>query len=163
MQPYPNFQTPMGSTPYPQMYGQPQMQQMPYMDRLSQLQAMHQNLQPQMQNQFSALNGRIVDSPENIAASDVPMDGSFAIFPKRDMSEVYIKYWTGEGKIATVSFKQSSDTDGGNTSPAAEQLRFDEINKCLVGIQERMDSLSNRLDEVLKSRTNHRNKERGDQ
>lgn len=85
MQTYPQY--------YPQMnnYGQQYNPQQPYMDRLAGLQQYQQTLQqPQMAgtqmslpNQPIGLNGKMVDTVEQITANDVPMDGSVAIFPKR--------------------------------------------------------------------------------
>lgn len=159
MQPYQNFQNPMTMPmQYQPMYGQPQMQT-PYMDRLSQLQAMQQSMQPQPQpQQFTGLNGRIVESAEGIVASDVPMDGTFAIFPKRDMSEVYIKYWTGEGKIATVLFKPISDPHPNTCPPSDASFRFDELSTVLGGLYDKVDNLSTRIDEFLKTKGSSRSK-----
>ncbi|MBS5133075.1 MAG: hypothetical protein KHY96_07950 [Lachnospiraceae bacterium] len=90
MQTYPQY--------YPQMnnYGQRYNTQQPYMDRLAGLQQYQQALQqPQMQRQTQqmplGLNGKMVDVVDQITANDVPMDGSVAIFPKKDMSEISYK------------------------------------------------------------------------
>ena len=138
---------------------QPQMP--PYMDRLSQLQSMQQSMQ-QPPAQISGLNGRVVEVAENILASDVPMDGSFAVFPKRDLSEVYVKYWTGEGKIATISFKPISEAQADISPTDNTSLRFDELSNVLGGLYDKVDNLSNRIDEVLKSKGSQRSKERSD-
>ena len=162
MQNYPNFQPQMA--PYQPIYGQPPMMQPqmpPYMDRLSQLQSMQQSMQ-QPPAQISGLNGRVVEVAENILASDVPMDGSFAVFPKRDLSEVYVKYWTGEGKIATISFKPILEAQADISPTDNTSLRFDELSNVLGGLYDKVDSLSNRIDEVLKSKGSQRSKERSD-
>lgn len=162
MQNYPNFQPQMA--PYQPIYGQPSMMQPqmpPYMDRLSQLQSMQQSMQ-QPPAQISGLNGRVVEVAENILASDVPMDGSFAVFPKRDLSEVYVKYWTGEGKIATISFKPILEAQADISPTDNTLLRFDELSNVLGGLYDKVDSLSNRIDEVLKSKGSQRSKERSD-
>lgn len=162
MQNYPNFQSQMA--PYQPIYGQPPMMQPqmpPYMDRLSQLQSMQQSMQ-QPPAQISGLNGRVVEVEENILASDVPMDGSFAVFPKRDLSEVYVKYWTGEGKIATISFKPISEAQADISPTDNTSLRFDEISNALGGLYDKVDSLSNRIDEILKTKGSQRTKERSD-
>lgn len=163
MQNYPNFQPQL--PPYQPMYGQPTMMppqmQNPYMDRLSQLQSMQQSLQ-QPQNQISGLNGRVVEVAENILASDVPMDGSFAVFPKRDLSEVYVKYWTGEGKIATISFKPILEAQADISPTDTTSLRFDELNNALGGLYDKVDNLSSRIDELLKSKNSQRSKERSE-
>lgn len=152
MQGYPGYQTPM-SMQYQSMYGQQQMQQ-PYLDRLAQLQAMQQNLQqPQQSQQFFGLNGRVVDSFDSIMASDVPMDGTFAMFPKRDMSEVCVKYWTGEGKIATIVFKPMSEVCTEVPTDNESRAKLDELSNVLDGIYEKIDVLSNKVDEALKTKS----------
>lgn len=135
--------------PYqPYLYNQQAMFQQPYQDRLAQLQAMQQSMQ---QPTFVGLNGKIVDNPESIVANDVPMDGSFAIFPRRDLSEVYAKYWTGDGKIATVRFKPITDNQPEITTPDATNLRFDGLEEVLGRLYDKVDKLSSRVDEALKN------------
>lgn len=144
MQGYPNYQVPV----YQPMYSQ-QVTQQPYLDRLSQLHTMQQNLQPQ---QFYGLNGRVVDSFESIMANDVPMDGTFAMFPKRDMSEVCVKYWTGEGKIATLIFKPILETHTEASAEDESKAKLDELSNALGGIYEKIEVLSFKMDEVLKTK-----------
>ena len=47
----------------------------------------------------------MVNSVEEVTANDVPMNAPFAIFPKADGSEVYIKSWSANGLIQTVTYK----------------------------------------------------------
>lgn len=77
-----------------------------------------QNYNPYIpyQQQTTSLNGKIVDNIESISANDVPMDGSTAVFPKRDLSEVYVKYWTANGEIKTIRFCPVLDTSAQKTS-----------------------------------------------
>lgn len=55
----------------------------------------NQNMQPQ-QTQTQTLNGKIVDSKDIVKVTDVPI-GSYGIFPKADLSEIYIKSWNNNG------------------------------------------------------------------
>lgn len=151
MQPYQNFQ-PVMSAQYMNPYGQSPIQP-PYMDRLSQLQSMQQSLQPQ---QFAGLNGRVVESIDSIMASDVPMDGTFAVFPKRDMSEVCLKYWTGEGKIATVIFKPITQSGADSLSSEQTNVGFDDFLRVLEGLGSKVDTLQFKLDEVLRHRNSNK-------
>lgn len=148
MQPYQNFQmnTPQFQN---QMYMPSQVMQQPYMDRLQQLQAMQQSLQPQQQ--IFGLNGKVVDTIESIMANDVPMDGTFAVFPKRDMSEVYIKYWTGDGKIATCVFKPVEEGKAESLVQATESLKVDLSNEATEMILKRFDEIESRFDKLEKA------------
>ncbi len=59
---------------------------------------------PQMQQPQMTIPGKIVDSLEVARVSDIPF-GGYGIFPKADLSEVYIKMWNNNGTTSLVSFK----------------------------------------------------------
>lgn len=83
---------------YPYQYQQPRydlQQNQPLFNQ-------QQNIQPQQQ---AGLNGKVVQAVEQITANDVPMDGSIAVFPKQDMSEIYTKSWNADGTIRTIVYK----------------------------------------------------------
>lgn len=151
MQNYQNFQ------PYPIYpptgYQPMQINPMQYQDRL--------NPTPQMQfsQQFSNLNGKVVESVENITASDVPMDGTFAVFPKKDISEVYVKYWTGDGKIATVTFQPVLAPQSSNLPSDQKQIGFEDLNDVLDRLTNKVDNLYTKLDEFLKPKAQKSKKE----
>lgn len=112
-QPY-NQQTMYGqyNSYYPYQYQQPRydlQQNQPLFNQ-------QQNIQPQQQ---AGLNGKIVQAVEQITANDVPMDGSVAVFPKQDMSEIYTKSWNADGTIRTVVYKPytASKPDVANIQP----------------------------------------------
>ena len=58
----------------------------------------------------SQLNGKIVDSEEMVRATEVPM-GSYGIFPKADMSEVFIKTWNPNGTTNIIHYKPAAIDD----------------------------------------------------
>ncbi len=154
MNPYQNY--------YPQMnnYGQQYNPQQPYMDRLAGLQQYQQTLQqPQMAgtqmslpNQPIGLNGKMVDTVEQITANDVPMDGSVAIFPKKDMSEIYLKSWTPNGTIATVVFKPALDEQTNSVS-AQPEMKIGMDNEVTEVFMQRFDELKTKLEELEQSMT----------
>lgn len=154
MQTYPQY--------YPQMnnYGQQYNPQQPYMDRLAGLQQYQQTLQqPQMAgtqmslpNQPIGLNGKIVDSAEQITANDVPMDGSFAMFPKKDMSEIYLKSWTPNGTIATVVFRPIME-ESSNSSSVQESVRVSLSDEVTEVILQKFDELAKKIEELQQSMT----------
>ncbi len=155
MQTYPQY--------YPQMNNcvQQYNPQQPYMDRLAGLQQYQQNLQqPQMAgtqislpNQPIGLNGKMVDTVEQITANDVPMDGSFAIFPKKDMSEIYLKSWTPNGTIATVVFKPVLEEQENNSIPTPTEMKIGMDNEVAEVFMQRFDELKTKLEELEQSMT----------
>ena len=61
--------------------------------------------QPQQNYQSNlGLQGKMVDSIEIVKASEVPF-GGFAIFPKGDFSEVYIKSWNNNGTTQINTYR----------------------------------------------------------
>ena len=116
------------------MINNPYQQQMTYtpgynaypynpMQRFQEQQLPQQPVQqvPQQQNlQIQAgINGRMVAAVEQIAANDVPMDGSVAFFPKQDLTEIYAKQWGADGSIKTVVYKpytESKNSQGINNT-----------------------------------------------
>lgn len=68
-------------------------------------QFLSQPIQPQPQVQQSqSLNGKIVDSEDVVKATEVPI-GGYGIFPKADLSEIYIKSWNNNGTTSVITFK----------------------------------------------------------
>ena len=61
-----------------------------------------QSLNPLMTN--PSLNGKIVDSVEMVKATDVPI-GGYGIYPKADLSEIYIKSWNTNGTTSIMTYQ----------------------------------------------------------
>lgn len=99
----------------------------------------NQNMQIQQQpqqTQTQTLNGKIVDSKDIVKVTDVPI-GSYGIFPKADLSEIYIKSWNNNGTTNIITFKPDT------SQPMAEQNPIDVI-------LERINQLENKIDNVIK-------------
>lgn len=94
-----------GANPYQNLA---QQQQIQYYQ--NQLQALEQQAQGQqmVQNPQPGINGKYIMNIEEITVSDVPMNGSYSVFPKRDMSEIYAKAWDRNGNIQTVVYRPVS-------------------------------------------------------
>lgn len=58
---------------------------------------------PQMPTQMP-LVGRTVNRIDEVRPQEVPMDGSVGYFPLADLSAIFARQWTGEGRIATVKY-----------------------------------------------------------
>lgn len=56
-----------------------------------------------VQPQYPTIYGKVVDSFDAAKSADVPI-GGYAIFPKGDFSEVYLKSWNPDGTTKMVSF-----------------------------------------------------------
>ena len=85
----------------------------PYVANPNNTNGLNQYIQPQippqaqlsqLQGQVPALNGKIVDSEDVVKATEVPI-GGYGIFPKADLSEIYIKSWNNNGTTSVITFK----------------------------------------------------------
>lgn len=150
-------------TYYPQANnGYNQQMVNPYMDRINFLQSYQQGLQQQpvaptqmpvtnqqIQPMQTGLNGRIVQNADMITVNDVPMDCTAAIFPKQDLSEIYVKYWDNNGIIRTIVFKPLLEQNPNNLSSNEEKSKFDDLGEFKDIFTKRFDSLENRINELL--------------
>lgn len=150
VQPYQNYSVPQ-INPYQNNFNQPMPMQNPYMDRLAQLQQYQQGLQqqqmPQIPQQAQGLVGKVVNDVSMVSPNDVPMDGSVAIFPKGDMTEIYCKQWKQDGTIQTVVYKPVLDQNA-EQATNIPQMDFNALNEDVRALRE--DILA-RLDAIEKS------------
>ena len=95
---------------------------------------------PQTQ-QSQSLNGKIVDSEDVVKATEVPI-GGYGVFPKADLSEIYIKTWNQNGTTSILTFKPYIPPE-----PIAETTsqNKEEINAIL----EKINNLENKIDAAL--------------
>lgn len=126
------------------------------LDQQAQMQAQqnqyNQNMnfgQPQVQ--FLGINGKFIQAPENITANDVPMDGSVAVFPMQDMSQILVKAWQSDGTIRTVTFKPVLEERPNNLPQAQEKLKFDLSDDATEAFMKRFDDITERLEKMEKS------------
>lgn len=118
-----------GSTPYYPTYPTPS-----YMPTST--------FQPNVQT--SLINGRPVDSVEEITAGEVPLNGSLALFPKRDGSIIYVKSTNGNGTIDTKLYVPAPDNfvanPGSHTDEPAAISNIDIMN-AIMDIQNQVDNI----------------------
>ena len=104
--------------------------------------------QPQQQ---VGLNGKVVQAVEQITANDVPMDGSVAVFPKQDMSEIYTKSWNADGTIRTIVYKPYTASQPGvaNSSADMSKMKMGLSDEATEAFMARFDSLEKKFDELM--------------
>lgn len=95
---------------------------------------------PQTQTATPNLNGKIVDSADIVRATEVPI-GGYGIFPKADLSEIYIKSWNNNGTTSIITFKPEP--------PKQEEVvqKVDSINE----VKEHLTKLEEKIDAILNS------------
>ena len=145
MQTYPNYSmiNPMYQQPFQQQFN-------PYMQRMENLQQFQQAIQPAQQGIVT----RVVNDFSTLTANDVPMSGG-AFFVKADGSEIEQREWSANGQIVAKRYKAILDTPNANPnilSTEDKQGEFDALKEFLGAFEERLNSLDNKMDEILKQK-----------
>ena len=86
--------------------------------------------------QTPALNGKIVDGEDVVKATEVPI-GGYGIFPKADLSEIYLKTWNNNGTTSIIKFKP----DAVKPVSAAGGNDYNELLEKINSIEEKLDNL----------------------
>ena len=108
----------------------------PYMQ--PQQQQMQQNFMPPQQPQVPSLNGKIVESKDIVKITEVPM-GGYGIFPKADLTEIYVKTWDNNTKqMSTLTYKLENEAE-------LPPIISDSSSKLL----ERFNELEQKFDNVI--------------
>ena len=101
------------------------------------------NPQPQMaavppqQATANNVSGKLVDSIEVVKASEVPF-GGYGLFPKADLSEIYIKSWNNNGTTRISVYKPLSEDD----MPEQKQEDFNAvILQKVAGVEQKIDAI----------------------
>lgn len=151
------YQAPIMNNPYVQSTN-------PYMDRMNFLQNYQQSLQQPvagmqmslanqqtMPQQPAGINGRIVQTVENINANEVPMDGSMAFFPKQDLSEIYVKGWNANGTINTIVYRpytEPKDNQTVNSMIDVENAKFTLSDESTQLFLNKFDELFGKIEQL---------------
>lgn len=138
---YPNYY--MNGYSFNPQYPFPQTTQLPPIPQTSyqMLQATSNSQQMQQPTQ-GLLNGKIVDSEDVVKATEVPI-GGYGIFPKADLSEIYIKSWNNNGTTSVITFKPIIP----EPSTVQQKNGNGELTNLLL---QKMELLDNKLDMFLK-------------
>lgn len=113
-----------------------------YSQSLTQPPQPQQQPMPQITQQVSGLQGKIVDGEDVVRATEVPF-GGYGIFPKADLGEIYVKTWNNDGTTKVVTYKPTvaQATDNQNIDTQSILLsKMQEIEKKLDAITERYTS-----------------------
>lgn len=131
---YPQM-SPMNYPGYPQQQASLQQSQFPNKAQQYQ-QPLYQAPQPQ---QTPPINGRIVNSIDEVAPNEIAMDGTVSFFPTRDYACVYAKAWNRNGNIDTFKYvleRTGPEVDDKSSEPDPYTLilqRLDSIEEKLLG------------------------------
>lgn len=113
----------------------------------------YQTNQTQMSVQNNQIPGKIVDSQEVARVSDIPF-GGYGVFPKADLSEVFVKVWNNNGTTSLLCFKpmvegkivQEQDKEERRYHEGSSQNNYDKM-------QEKIEMLERKIDELQKTQS----------
>lgn len=136
------------------MFNQSMQQHNPYMQRMDYLQQFQQSLQQPVSNnnQFVPM-GKIVENMDMVKATDIPMDGNMYYFPKADGTEIYSKQWLANGTTQIKAFKPILETEPNGLLLGENKIEYEAIFDLVNGFNDKIDMLTNKVDEVLKQKT----------
>lgn len=128
---------------YMQQYSGNYMMPQPPMPIMSQNNMPSQQGQPQA----STLNGKLVDSLDVAKATEVPI-GGYGVFPKADLSEIYIKSWNSNGTTSIITFKPIAPEE----NPTSAMQQENNISNMLI---QKISELENKIDMLIQPKTNN--------
>lgn len=87
--------------------------------------------------QSLGLQGKIVENLDMVRVTDVPL-GSYGIFPKADLSEIYVKMWNGNGATTIATFQPVIQQENLTKAERESDTNILEKIQCL---EEKLDAL----------------------
>lgn len=97
-------------------------------------------MQPSAPPQTLGLNGKIVDSEDVVKATEVPI-GGYGIFPKADLSEIYVKTWNNNGTTSVIIFQPIA---------APQKTEMSNVNNTMINqLFQKIETVENKLDAIL--------------
>ncbi len=100
--------------------------------------------------QVPALNGKIVDSEETARVQEIA-PGSYGVYPKADMTSIYIKTWNNDGTTRITTYTPVIDVPLGKKENTSKDLS--NFNQKLTDIQSMIEDLNNKFDSISQNST----------
>lgn len=129
----------MGGSPYNQ-YPYASLPQQQQQNVIPPSMAMTQNNVPQNTLLTPSLNGKIVDGEDVVKATEVPI-GGYGIFPKADLSEIYLKTWNNNGTTSIITFQPIPSQDNSQTQQQFAVNNYNELLEKIKNIESKLDNL----------------------
>lgn len=95
------------------------------------------------------VNGRVVNSHDEIVPSEVPMNGQVSIFPTHDYTCIFAKKWDANGNMVTVKYVPAVEA-----SQSAENVPAVN-NDILQELMDKVNNIQNVVTQIQKQRSNN--------
>ena len=141
---YQPYQPNLNQYQNPMYFQQQQMAaQMPYNDRLSQLQMQQAQLQG-----FNPMC-KMVESIDIVKSTDIPIDGNVYYFPKADGSEIFTKRWLSNGQTQIISYKPVLENQQSIAEEKSDNLILS--NELMEMFMDKLNGIMDKVDKLEKS------------
>lgn len=90
--------------------------------------------QQNAQQQRFVLPGHLVNDISEVQINEVPMDGSYNVFPLRDLSAIYLKFWDNDGQFKTRRYILVDDSQSQNVTNQ-NQTQMDEVMSKITSLE----------------------------
>lgn len=124
---------------YQQIFGPGPQQTPPQQQQVQQ--PMMQSPMNQRQPDITHINGRVVNSHDEIVPNEIPMNGEFCYFPSADGQTIYAKRWDSNGNIQNETFVRQLQNVPNMSGPndASEGEYLTRIMEQLATIETKID------------------------
>lgn len=95
----------------------------------------------QSPQQSYSLNGKIVENVDMVKVTEIPFSG-FGVFPKGDLTEIYVKSWNNNGTTKIVTYK-----------PVIEEEMKKEDEATLSALLSKIELLDKKIDGFFEKKT----------
>lgn len=123
----------------PQSYPQYPQQQVYYPQQPQYYSQQVNNTSPSI----SMLNGKIVDSEDMVRIQEIPL-GGYGIYPKADMSNIFLKTWNNDGTTKVISYVPVVDSVLQDSTP--DKSNYEDSLKEVYNAIERLEK---KIDDIL--------------
>lgn len=62
-------------------------------------------------NSSPSFGGRLIQDFTEVKPNETPMDGSITLFPTKDLSEIYLRTWTPNGRLMSFLYRLDTSVD----------------------------------------------------
>lgn len=99
------------------------------------------------QSPLGVISGKVVDGKDIVKVTEVPF-GSYAVFPRADMKEIYLKTWNANGTTDTITY-QPIVVPEEVPQPVTGQSNAPESNDLINSLIDKISSLESKIDSLI--------------
>lgn len=105
----------------------------------------YQQPQQMVPTTTQTIPGKLVENFDIVKVTDVPF-GGYGVFPKADLSEIYIKMWNGNGTTSIATFKPAIEAtvvkEYSEEEKELNKENFSLILERLCQLEEKLDNIT---------------------